>query len=148
MNKKTLKTTLYSLIVVFILIIVEMSLIGMETGIWRTFFIYAMFTLWILFFLLGIMLIILTFKSKIKGKLKLYLFLTGFSSIGFPVGTVAHNLFYGIGIALEHIIIIKYLMEVLHVAFFMISIFVCPIVFLIGIIGSIILFRKLEKENE
>jgi len=147
MTKKTIKAVFYTLIVIFILIILEMFTLGMEIGIIRTITIYSMFILWFLFFSLGIILVVLTYKSKVKGKLKIYLLLTGISSLMFPIGAVLHNVFYAFAIMLENIIILKYLMNILEVIFFLMSVPISPILFLIGIIGSMILFRK-ERENE
>ncbi len=84
----------------------------------------------ILFVLLGAILIFLTLKSKVKGKLKVFLLLTGVVPVGFLISAILHGLLEALG------------MEILHVAFFFIAISVCPIVFLIGAIGSLVLFRK------
>ncbi len=147
MNNKKLKFTLWSLIIVFVLIIIEMFTLGMDIGIIRTITIYSMFILWFLFFLLGIILVVLTYKSKVKGKLKIYLLLTGISSLMFPIGAVLHNVFYALGIMVENIIILRYLMSILEVMFFLIAVLISPILFLVGAIGSIILFRK-EREDD
>jgi len=60
-----------------------------------------------LLFLLGIVLIILTIKQKIKGKLKFFLLLTGISSSGFLVSVLLHNFLYGLGVITGHITILK-----------------------------------------
>lgn len=146
MSEKIPKFVLWSLLGIFILIIIGMSPIGMMgmegMGLIRQIVIFVSFTSWILFFLLGGILIILTLKSKVEGKLKVFLLLTGLSSMGFLIGVILHNLLYALSILLEHIIVLKYLMEILHVTFFFISVPLSPIGFLVGAIGSIILFRK------
>lgn len=147
MNKIKLKFTLWSLIAVFILIIIEMFTLGMDTGIIRTITIYSMFILWFLFFSLGIILVVLTYKSKVKGKLRIYLLLTGISSLMFPIGAVLHNVFYALATIFENIIILRYLMNFLDGLFFLIAVPISQILFLVGIIGSIIMFKK-ERENE
>ena len=96
----------------------------------------------IAFFLLGGVLLFLTVKQKIAGKLKKYLILTGVSSVGFLVSVLLHNFFYGLAIITANITPLKYLMEGLHVAFFLIGIFACPIGFVVGTVGSIIIFLK------
>lgn len=96
----------------------------------------------IIFFLLGVVLIFFTIREKVKGALKKFLMLTGISSAGFFVSILLHNFIYGlliywfgsdfwerIGIGDEPF-------------FFFVAIFVCPIGFLVGVIGSIILFVK------
>lgn len=144
MSEKILKFVLWLLLGIFILIIIGMSPIGLgntNMGI-RQIMIFIAFISWFLFCLLGVLLIFLTLKLKVEGKLKIFLMLTGISAIGFLIGVILHNFFYALGIIFEHIVILKYLMEVLHVAFFFIAVPICPITFLVGIIGSIILFRR------
>ena len=99
----------------------------------------------IIFSLLGIALICLTLKGKIGGALKKFLILTGASAAGFFVSTLLHNVFYGLGVITGHITILNYLMEILHVAFFIVAIFVCPLGFLIGVVGSIVMFVKRKR---
>jgi len=96
----------------------------------------------IVFSLLGLALTFLTVKEKIGGKLKKFLILTGASSAGFFVSVFLHNAFYALGIMASQIIVLRYLMEALNVAFFMIAIFVCPLGFLVGVVGSIVMFIK------
>jgi len=98
-------------------------------------------------FFLSVILIFLTLKQKIKGWFKKFLLLTGVSVIGMPVSIILHNLIYGlfiyffgqgfwqrIGLSDEPI-------------FFIMAIFVCPIGFLVGIIGSIVLLIKQRKKS-
>jgi hypothetical protein len=53
-----------------------------------------------------------------------------------------HNVFYALGILAENIIVIKYIMEFLHAASFIIALLISPITFLIGAIASLILLFK------
>ena len=94
------------------------------------------------FSLLGLALLVLTLKEKTTGKLKKFLVLTGASSTGFFVFVFLHNAFYALGIVTSHITVLNYLMEALHVAFFFIAIFICPLGFLVGTAGSIVMFIK------
>ena len=98
-----------------------------------------------IFFVLGTILIFLTLKLKIKKKLKMFLILTGASAVGFLAGVILHNFFYGLGMITGHTIILKYATEALNVAFFIIAILVCPTVFLIGAVGSILMLIKKKK---
>lgn len=93
-------------------------------------------------FILGFVLVFLSLKEKVIGKLKKFLLLTGACSSGLLVSVVLHNLFYALGVITENIIVLHYLFEALHVAFFLIGIFVCPIGFLIDAIGTAILLIK------
>ena len=101
----------------------------------------------IVFSLLGLALTFLTVKEKIGGTLKKFLILTGASSAGFFVSVFLHNAFYALGIIASQIIVLRYLMEALNVAFFMIAIFVCPLGFLVGVVGSIVMLVKKEKSS-
>jgi len=94
------------------------------------------------FCLLGLTLIFLTIKGKIKGILKKFLLLTGISASGFFLSVFLHNAFYALGIIVSHITVLRYLMEFLSAGFFIIAIFACPLGFLIGVIGTIVLFIK------
>lgn len=94
------------------------------------------------FFLLGLILIFLTIKSKIKGLLRKFLILTGASAAGFFIFVLLHNLLYALAIVAENITVVKYLAEVLHIGSFLIAVLICPLGFLIGSIGSIVLLIK------
>lgn len=96
----------------------------------------------ILFSLLGVLLLVSTLRNKIEGKLKKFLLLTGTSATGFFVFVFLHNAFSALGTITGHIPIVNYLIEALQVASFIIAIFICPIGFLVGVIGSTVLFIK------
>ena len=117
----------------------------------RDYMIYTMFASWAVFFSLGIVLTVLIVKNKMEKKLKIFLLLTGASAVGFVVFAVLHNVFYGLEMMTTNIILDKF-MEVLHVISFLISIPIClPIGFMVGVIGSIVLFwkrRKREKKSK
>ena len=100
----------------------------------------------IIFSLLGIVLIFLTLKRKIKGILRKLLLLTGASAAGFFIFVFLHNAFYALGIITSHIALLNYLMEVLHVVSFIIAIFVCPLGFLIGMMGVIVMAIKKKRQ--
>ena len=95
--------------------------------------------------ILGSVLIGLTLVQKVEGKFKKFLMLTGASAAGFFVFALLHNIFYGLEQVTNHITILSYLMKAFEVIFFLIAIFACPIGFLIGVIGTIIMFNKKRK---
>jgi hypothetical protein len=90
---------------------------------------------------LGVTLLVLTVKAKVRGILKKFFLLTGASAAGLPVFAVLHNLVYGLLI---------YFFGANFWArtggdepvFFILAITVCPIAFLVGAIGSIVLFSR------
>lgn len=97
------------------------------------------------FSLLGLMLVFLTTKGKVKGKLRKFLILTGGSASGFLVGVLLHNFLYGLGMLVEQIVWLYFLLEVLHVGFFIMAVLVCPLGFLVGVVGSVVMFNKKKK---
>ena len=135
---KKIKSILYSLIGIFILLIIYFAIPFEDLIKQNIFAILAI--LGLLFLILGIALIILSRKEK--GKIKIFLMLTGISAISPVIFSVLHNLFYALAILCENIIVVKYIMEVLDITSFLIAMVVSPIGFLIGVIGSIILLRK------
>ncbi len=91
---------------------------------------------------------VLTFmviKETINTKLKKRLFITGLSSSGFFIFILLHNVFYGLGTLTKHIPVLTFLLEGLHVIFFITAIFICPLGFLIGVITSMVYLIKKSK---
>ena len=94
------------------------------------------------FFLLGVALIFFTVKGEVGGMLKKFLILTGASSTGFFVSLLLHYAFY--------VLFVYFLGEGVwdrtgirdDPFFFIMAIVVCPLGFLIGAIGSIVLASK------
>lgn len=78
---------------------------------------------------LGITLIILTLKVGMGGMLQKFLLLTGASAVGLPVFGILHNL-------------VSALLNTEEPVFFILAIIICPIGFLVGAIGSIVLAIK------
>jgi len=99
-----------------------------------------------IFFVLGGILIFLTLKLKIEKKLKVFLILTGASAVGFLVCVILHNFFYGLFIFLFGAGFLDKIGFGDEHFFFLLAILVCPIVFLIGAVGSMLmLIRKRNK---
>ncbi|MFC1932347.1 hypothetical protein ACFLXU_01785 [Chloroflexota bacterium] len=80
----------------------------------------------VVFVLLGVALLFLTVKTKVGGILKKFLLLTGASAVGLPVSILLHN-------------VVGRLFNIEEPVFFIMAIFVCPIGFLVGMVGSIVL---------
>ncbi len=87
------------------------------------------------FFLLGVVLIVLTVREKIAGMLKAFFLLTGASAAGIFVFILLHNAVYGLA---DY----WFSVEFEEPFFFIMAILVCPLAFLVGAIGSIILAIK------
>lgn len=95
-----------------------------------------------IFFLLGLFLIIFTIREKVSGRLKKFLILTGASAVGFFVCILLHNLIYGLFIYLFGQNFWERIGLGDEPVFFIIAIFICPIGFLVGLIGSLIIYIK------
>jgi len=141
-KKSLIPATFYALIGVFLVIISIFFVPAVTESLKGPLLFLSPF---FIFSLLGAALIFLTIKGKVKGKLKKFLILTGVSAAGFFVSILLHNFLYALAIIASHIVILKYIFEFLHVTFFIIAIFVCPPGFLIGVVGSIVLFIKKRK---
>jgi hypothetical protein len=92
-----------------------------------------------LFFLLGIALIVLTLKEKVAGILKKFFLLTGASATGVLVFILLHNVIYAL--------FIYFFGEGFwnggdEPFFFIMATLVCPLAFLVGAVGSIVLGFK------
>ena len=104
-----------------------------------------------IFLLLGVALIVLTLREKLGGRLKKFFLLTGASSAGFFVFVLLHNFIYGLFI---HFFGADFWDRIGpggdEPFFFIMAIIVCPLGFLVGAIGSIVLAiksRRLAKES-
>jgi len=140
-KENTLTITFYLLVAVFVLAISIIFIPAFRGFVSGTFMIIS----GIILVILGSILIGLTLVQKVEGKLKKFLILTGASAAGFFIFALLHNIFYGLEQITGHITILSYLMKALEVIFFLIAIFVCPIGFLIGVIGTIVMFNKKRK---
>jgi len=94
------------------------------------------------FFLLGVVLIFLTIKERARGLQRKFLILSSASAIFFFVSVMLHNLFYGLAILTSNFTLLRYLMLCLNVVFFIVAVFVCPVLFLVGVIGNIALMLR------
>jgi len=137
-------TVFWALVVIFAIVACAMTIPVLRYYVMGPTF---LITMGAALFLLGMALIWLTLKARVTGALKKFLILTGASAAGFPVSVLLHNAFYGLGIVAEHITVLRYLMEVLHIAFFILAIFVCPLGFLTGAVGSVALFIQKGKRS-
>ena len=95
-----------------------------------------------IFFLLGAALIFLTLKEKVGGILQKFLLLTGASAVGFLVSILLHNAIYGLFIYFFGTNFWDRISLGDEPVFFIVAIIICPIGFLVGVAGSIVLAIK------
>ena len=84
---------------------------------------------------LGVTLLVLTVKRKMSAGLKKFLLLTEASFVGFPVFVILHNA-------------VSALLNTEEAAFFSLATIVCPVGFLVGAVGSIVLRVKKSKTDK
>ncbi|MFC2071512.1 hypothetical protein ACFLUU_02180 [Chloroflexota bacterium] len=89
----------------------------------------------VVFILLGVALLFLTVKIKEGGILKKFLLLTGASAVGLPVFVLLHNVVSG-------------LFNIEEPVFFIMATVVCPIAFLVGAVGTIVLAIKSKQVKQ
>ncbi len=140
-KENTLTIIFYLLVAVFVLAISIIFIPVFRGFISGTFMIIS----GVILVILGSVLIGLTLVQKVEGKFKKFLILTGASAAGFFIFVLLHNIFYALEQITSHIVILSYLMKAFEVIFFLIAIFACPIGFLIGVIGTIVMFKKKRK---
>jgi hypothetical protein len=141
-HKKSLFATFLILLIVFVFVLMELFVPAVRDLFKGSILFLAPF---IVFSLLGIMLIFLTIKEKIQGRPRDSLFLVGISSAGFFISIFLHNIFYGLAVITEKVLVLSYLMKFFDISFFIIAIFACPLLFLISSIIALILSVKIRK---
>ena len=93
----------------------------------------------IIFFLLGIALLVFTLREKVAGLLKALFLLTAASAVGVFVFILLHNAVYGL---LIHFFGEGFWNGGDEPVFFILAVIVCPLGFLTGAVGSIVLRIK------
>ncbi len=96
---------------------------------------------------LGITFLVLTIKGKTKGISRKFQLLTGASAIGIPGSILLHNAIYGLFI---YFFGAEFWNGGDEPFFFIMAIFVCPLGFLVGAVGSIVLAirrRRMAKKS-
>ena len=96
-------------------------------------------------FLLGLALLILSVRWKQHTLLRTFWILAGASTAGFALGSVLHNAFYALAEVTGKWPILNTAMEVLEVAFFLIATLLCPVAFLVGTVGAIVLIVRRSR---
>ena len=100
-----------------------------------------------LFFLLGLTLLILTARAKLDKIFKSFLLLTGSSAVGIFVSILLHGAIYGLFI----LILGEDFWDRIGIPdepfFFIMALFVCPIAYLVGTVGSIVLIIRRKRQK-
>ncbi len=125
MKGKLIWSIFWALVVVFVIVVSAMLIPSvLRAGVGPN-----AFVVWPVFVALGMTLIVLTIKKKVGGMLKKFLLLTGASTVAFLIFVFLHNMVSG-------------LFNIEEPVFFIIATIVCPIAFLVGAVGTIVLSIK------
>jgi hypothetical protein len=133
MKEKSVWVVFWVMVAVFVIAVLMMfalPILNLSLGI-------NAFAPWPVLFILGVVLIVLTVKRKVAGMLKKFLLLTGASAVGLPVFIILHNLVYGLFILLFGADFWGASGD--EPVFFILATIVCPVAFLVGAIGTIVL---------
>lgn len=105
----------------------------------------TMIYLAVAFFVLAAALVVLTIKLKESGVRKFFFILTGVSAAGIPICAVLHNLVFALCIKYNCI----YWKGTDEPVFFILALLVCPGLFILGVLGSIVtlVITRLKKKN-
>jgi hypothetical protein len=125
MRGKLIWSIFWAMVGVFVIAVSMMfilSIVGAEVQ-------FSIFASWPVLAGLGVTLLVLTVKTKVGGMLNKFLLLTGASVVGLPVFGLLHNA-------------VSALFNTEEAVFFTIATIVCPIGFLVGVIGTIVLNIK------
>lgn len=99
----------------------------------------------VVFFLLGVALIFLTVKGRVRRMAKKFLILTGASSAGLFVSVFSHNIIYGLFIDWFGADFWHRIAPGDELFFFVVAISICLTGFLVGAVGIMILVIKQPK---
>ena len=99
----------------------------------------------LLFFALGLTLLILTARAKLDRLFKGFLLLTSSSAVGVFVSILLHGVVYGLFI----LIFGEDFWERIGIpdepAFFIMALIICPIAYLVGTVGSVVLILRRKR---
>jgi hypothetical protein len=143
METKALKirnTIFWALVVIFAVLVAGVAKKWMFWGYRMPLAVIA-----IVFCTLAVALLVLTLKLKEHGLRKWFFILTGASAVGIPIFAILHNVVYGL-------LILLFGKEFWgkggdEPVFFILAVIVCPILFAVGMLGSIVLFISARLKN-
>jgi hypothetical protein len=133
MKGKLVWLVFWALVGVFVIVISMIAIPRPLMPVWS--FQAIFFSAIAVFVLLGVALLFLTVKTKVGGMRKKFLLLTGASAVGLPVFILLHN-------------VVSRLFNIEEPVFFIMAVFVCPIGFLVGVVGTIVLIMKNKQAKQ
>jgi hypothetical protein len=140
MKERLIWSVFWALVVVFVVAVCAFVIPAFRESIMDLLF---MAVFGVLLCALGIALIVLAVKQKVGGLFKKFLLLTGASAIGIPVGILLHNAVYGLFI---YFFGADFWNGGDEPFFFIIGLIVCPLGFIVGVVGSIVLNVRRRRQ--
>ena len=95
--------------------------------------------------LFGLALLVLSIRWRARTLLRTFWILTGAATAGAALGSVLHNAFYALGTVTDEWPVLHGAMEVLGGTFFVIATILCPVAFLVGTVGAIVLLVRRSR---
>ena len=121
-------------VTVFIAMVCTMLFLRAVKSVKKLLMPYAFFGIIAVLMILGVILIVLTIQKGVEGTSRVFLLLTGASAAGMSIFTVLHNL-----VTAMIIKFFKVSKKFDEPAFFLLAVIVCPLGFLVGAVGNIVL---------
>ena len=97
--------------------------------------------------LLGLALLILSIRARPLTLLLKHTLLCGASSTGLVLFSVLHNAFYALAELTADSPLLSQSMDVLEVATFILGVLVCPVAFVVGAVGVVVLLIRARKQG-
>ena len=145
MKRKLSWLVFWALVAIFVVIVSVFVVAQLVPAFRGQLFLWFLIISGAAFVSLGVALIVLTVKEKVPGVLKKFLILTGASAAGFFISFLLHNFIYGVCIHFFGADFWDRIGLGDEPFFFFMAIFVCPIGFLVGVVGSIVLAIKSKR---
>ena len=144
MDTKLIRSVFWALVAVFVVVVGGMLITpAVFASVFRgNLFLWVFSVSGAVFFLLGAALIFLTVREKVRGKPRVFLLLTGASAAGLPLSAVLHNAVYALFILWFGADFWDRTGMGDEPVFFFMAVFICPLAFLVGVVGSIVLAVK------
>ena len=136
MKTKLLRSVFWALVGVFVVMVCIFAIPAARELLMGLLFIAVSGAI---FGLLGIALIVFTVKQRMGGLVEKFLLLTGASAVGIPASIFLHNAVYGLFI---HWFGADFWNGGDEPFFFVMAVIVCPLGFLVGVVGNIVLAVK------
>ena len=102
----------------------------------------SIFVPWVMLSLAGLGLVLMVVRAGLTGKVKGFLLTCGCAAVGFLAGVLLHNLFYALG-SMTASAFLGGLLGFLEGIFFILAVLLCPLGLLVGIVGTLILWRDI-----